>query len=1084
MAQGRSIAGPITTLLMLGVAGAFYAYLNIDSYATKIVNQKLTESTVGTRFVARVGAARVVENSGLEIRDFELRELGKSRSPLLSISRIMVRVPTAIKELISKPIKPQSVEIQKLQLDLDWSRIDQGFWEEIAEIVERNQTENPEDFPLAIRESTIAIRDGRSGIGAKLTDFNADVRPVNSGQQIEVVAKSNGDRIREIATRVLFDKQSKRWIAELKRLEFPIDNQIVAMLPADIRSRLPNLQAAGQLGIKGVVKSARDGSSTPEFNLQCELANFQAQTDAFPLPVSRCNSQATITNQKVLVSRATGKLGQAKFDIAYEQAGLKMPANWQAIGTVDGLRIDSSLAKYFPGKSKRLFDDFSPSTETNFRFKLDSNGNRDITAKLKDLSFAFYKFPYQIEQCEGMVHWTNDALNFNFSTLEQGQKIEFDGKVRNPGKHSTFTIGYRTLGKLPIGQKMLDSLREQPTLQRIVNDFRPSGHISSQGSFRKTRPTATTIVRDISVQLHDCSTRYEHFEYPMEAVNGQIQMDNDSVAFRGITGENSNARASCNGGWDEKNGLQLVFQCDRVPLDSQLRHAFSSEIQAVWDVLRPAGTIHSAKAYVSYPEDTKELDVRIQANLNDLQGQHSDTSDAPEIRPTWFPYRIQELKGEVEIGDGVVTCRNLLGRHDQTWISCQASGKYSRFGWFFHLDDMLARSVSLDHELLKALPTRLSTAIETIDFQGQVNVSGDMTFAQNNQVERLPDDPASSGIQQVGYGYQPGALNSSWDLRLDMDQAKMLIGIPVENVFGSVRFAGRDSGNKSECSGQVAIDSLSVYGLQVTNVHGPIWIDDNQTLAGRFARSNDSSQEASPLKGDLFGGTVLFDGMVSHSDDFPFKVQATVEKTRLEDLAAEVAPQFGEMSGDGYAFMQLTGNSNEQHTYKGKGNLHLRDAKIHQLPVILSLLKILSVKEPNRTAFDSSNVDFSIKGEQIKFDRIELIGDAISLIGNGYMELFRHADMNFYSIMGRNRLYIPLLSELYRAGSQRVLWINIGGPLNNLQTSRRVLPGLDDGLRSLIDNGRNGNGSGSGNGSGIGNGQLISPSPYRNSTGN
>lgn len=1053
MSQGRSIAGPITTLVMLGLAGGFYAYLNIDSYATKIVNQKLAESTAGTRFVARVGSARIVEDKGLEIRDFELKELGNLHRPMAVISRIMIRMPTAITEMVSQPITPDSVEIRKLHLDLDVAKLDTNFLSELQEIVRRNQTEQQHDFPIALREASIAVRDGDSGLETMLSQFEADVRPLNDGEQIEIVAKSTGQHINNLETQVLIDKENQRWLAKLIRLDVPIDSKIVTMLPAEFRSRLPNLQAAGTVGLTGVVQSGTDKSS-PRFNLECKVTNFQAQTDAFPLPVSKCNSMLTITNDKILVRRATGKLGMADFDIAYEQTGLRNRKHWRAFGTVGGLHVDRSFAKYFPGDSERFFNDFSLSTKTSCQFKFDSNGNKDVTAKLSDLSFSFYKFPFQVDDCAGTVHWTNQAVDFQLATLEQGQKIEFDGRVNNPGKQSTFAISYRTHGKLPIGQKLIEAMREQPNIQQIAKDFRPVGHISSHGSFRKTRANSETVMRDVSIQLHDCSVRYDKFDYPMDAVNGTMQMDNDSIVFRGITGKNGRAQASCNGGWDRQNGLELVFQCDSIPLDSQLRNAFSVDVQSIWDGLRPAGTVHSARAFLTYPEDTKELDVRIQANLSDVSGGGADKVDAPEIRPTWFPYRIQELKGELEIGSGTITGRNLLGRHDQTWISCQTSGKYSRFGWFFRLEDLFARSIALDRELLEALPSRLSTAIKTIEFDGQVNVSGDLTFAQNNQTEQEPVSSAQ-GIQQVGYNQRSGVLNSAWDLRLDMDQARMQIGVPVENVFGSVRFVGRDSGNKSECSGQVAIDSLSIYGLQVTSVHGPIWIDDNQTLAGRFARANDPKQQSTPLKGELFGGAVSFDGMVSHGTDFPFKLQATVEKTRLEDLAAEVTPQYREMSGDGYGFLQLTGNANEQHTYEGQGNLHLRDAKIHQLPVILSLLKILSVKEPSRTAFDSSNVDFTIKGEQMKFDRIELIGDAISLIGNGYMELARHADMNFYSIMGRNRVYIPLLSDLYRAGSQRVMWINIGGPLNNLQSSRRVLPGLDDGLRTLLDNKRN-----------------------------
>lgn len=104
----------------------------------------------------------------------------------------------------------------------------------------------------------------------------------------------------------------------------------------------------------------------------------------------------------------------------------------------------------------------------------------------------------------------------------------------------------------------------------------------------------------------------------------------------------------------------------------------------------------------------------------------------------------------------------------------------------------------------------------------------------------------------------------------------------------------------------------------------------------------------------------------------------------------------------------------------------------------------------DRTAFDSSNVNFLINGTDIDFERIELVGDAISLIGNGRMNLDQDLDLNFYSVVGRNRIRIPLLSELYHASSQQILWISVDGTVSDPKMSRQVLPQLNDSIRQLF----------------------------------
>ncbi len=199
------------------------------------------------------------------------------------------------------------------------------------------------------------------------------------------------------------------------------------------------------------------------------------------------------------------------------------------------------------------------------------------------------------------------------------------------------------------------------------------------------------------------------------------------------------------------------------------------------------------------------------------------------------------------------------------------------------------------------------------------------------------------------------------------------------------------------------------------------------------------------------GGVIRFDAQMSAGPAGEFYLQTTLADGNLREFCREFAPQFSEVSGRSFAAMRLAGNYHGLHSYRGDGTIQLRDAEIYELPIVLSLLKILKARQVTQTAFDSSNVDFTISGDTIDFDRIELLGDAISLLGNGKMNLDRDIDLNFYSIMGRNRINIPVISDLYRASSQQILWINVDGTLDNPQTHRHVLPQINDTLKQLFE---------------------------------
>ena len=89
----------------------------------------------------------------------------------------------------------------------------------------------------------------------------------------------------------------------------------------------------------------------------------------------------------------------------------------------------------------------------------------------------------------------------------------------------------------------------------------------------------------------------------------------------------------------------------------------------------------------------------------------------------------------------------------------------------------------------------------------------------------------------------------------------------------------------------------------------------------------------------------------------------------------------GRISGN----VELHGFGHNRTALGGSGSLHLRDANIYELPVMISMLKILSIKAPDPNAFSQSDIDFRIEGEHVYFDKLDFKGDAISLLGKGEM---------------------------------------------------------------------------------------------------
>ena len=117
---------------------------------------------------------------------------------------------------------------------------------------------------------------------------------------------------------------------------------------------------------------------------------------------------------------------------------------------------------------------------------------------------------------------------------------------------------------------------------------------------------------------------------------------------------------------------------------------------------------------------------------------------------------------------------------------------------------------------------------------------------------------------------------------------------------------------------------------------------------------------------------------------------------------------------------------------------------------MLGLLKVLSIRRPDTTAFTSSDIDYRIQGEDIYLDRINFNGDVISLKGRGEMNMNRQISLNFYTLVGHGELSPAVLRAILRTASKQILLIRVTGSLDEPQMTREPLPMLKETLDQMF----------------------------------
>ncbi|MDA0970473.1 MAG: hypothetical protein O3A60_08570, partial [Planctomycetota bacterium] len=163
----------------------------------------------------------------------------------------------------------------------------------------------------------------------------------------------------------------------------------------------------------------------------------------------------------------------------------------------------------------------------------------------------------------------------------------------------------------------------------------------------------------------------------------------------------------------------------------------------------------------------------------------------------------------------------------------------------------------------------------------------------------------------------------------------------------------------------------------------------------------------------------------------------------LERLVADLTGASTAYRGALEGTLELAGFRSARHSLTGRGHMRLQDADLYELPLIVALLKVLRVKAPDRTAFQSSVADFRIEGPHVYLDSVELAGDAVSLVGNGEVDFDSSVHLTFRSIMGDSQSQLPVMKRMLGGASGQFMLIHVDGTLADPEMTSEAFPTLN-----------------------------------------
>jgi hypothetical protein len=1055
-----------------------YFYLNVDNEIRRHVEQRFNDHY--DEYQVRVQSARLVDNKGIEIRGLTItaRDEDDRAAALIDLDEVLLVCDVSTEKLVRGDLQIQQVILRRPTLRA--TRSADGTWN-VAGLLPLPKFSDKPNGPMPetiIEDATIKLVDhARGGAHLTLRDVNLRLKSSSSDPAVpgplQITGELQTDRLGSAQISGVWDPASKSWNLRGTIQGLRISPELHDLVPPEFMAKLDlirTLRANCQVSF-GVVHDPLAEVKT-KYDVEVKLAEGRIDDSRIPYPITDITTQLRLRNAGFEINELTATAGETTLRVNGHGEGFTATSPMELNVECRRLDLDQRWLELLPQKVRTGYHKFLPHGEIHADAKFSFDGERwhkELLVRCLDVSFSYYRLPYRIEQTTGAIQLVDQDVTFHLRGFAGSQAVRIEGKLSNPGPRATGWVELKGEG-IPLDETLFQSLRGKA--QSVVRSLRPQGTFDLTARLWRDDPTHKLFQHRMFVKLNGCTINFAKFPYPIREIRGTLESHNRRWTLHNLEGANDSGRIACRGlieAPSEGGRMQLFFTGLNVPLDDELRDAMGKETRQFWNDMHLRGAVDLA-CDVMYEPQGKRLSLHVRAE---------PLGTGTSFQPNCFPYRFTaaaKKPGDIRLRESIrqetpgsnaarlpgvivfrsgaylpphqgagaaiknrVDFRRLKLRHEQSEFTADGRCmKYVDGTWRFQLDRIAADRIRLDRDpqLVSALPDKLRRAVVKLKPTGPIHLGGQLEFS--------------------GSAHRQRAITSRWDVTLDTYGGSLDCGVKLDHLQGGVRLTGGFDGQTFRSQGELKIDSASCKGFYFTDIRGPMLLNGSEIILGHWGRRNGNQGQARHLSAKFLGGNVVADVWAGLGATPKFALRAGLSDANLETVSQEHISGKTAMKGKIHAQLQLSGTGRGINSLAGRGEIALREADVYELPVMVALLKILSVRQVDPTAFTRGDISFDIKANHLYFDKLDFQGDAISLHGKGEMDLDQHIKLKFYTTIGPGQFQIPLIKNLLGQASQQIMVIHVDGSLSNPKLTQEVFPNLNRALNRIGDTPRRG----------------------------
>ena len=453
--------------------------------------------------------------------------------------------------------------------------------------------------------------------------------------------------------------------------------------------------------------------------------------------------------------------------------------------------------------------------------------------------------------------------------------------------------------------------------------------------------------------------------------------------------------------------------------------------------------------------------------------------EGPSVTPDFFPVVIDRLAGRLKYDGTQVKLEHFSGMHGDAKLKLNAADVrfYDGGQVWANIGKLEIAPLIIDDEILNALPSGLRRGVKEMNLSGPAELMLNHLVVLTTKAGKPGDEPralpklpptAMRNTSPIARGQAPDSFSQTnepvdpdvfWNGELRLMGASFDIGVPCEQAAGKLAISGRYHGTHlGKVAGNLWLDRALIAQHPVTAVKATFDADPQTTNPSKPGELLPVAFKFTDLTGSLFRGTVGGTGRVVLSDPVRYRLALTATDVRLEEIAQHHNLGNGvklEGAAQGNILIETVPDPRTgAMMIEGYGKADVDRGHILNLPVMMPLLKTLKLQAPDKTAFEEAHATFTIRGDRVRVEHLDLLGSAISLGGSGEIDMAGdYVKFDFYTILSQTlqRWLTTPFGDVTAAVSEKLFKIEVVRKDGELKYEPRIVPFVTAPFRAIAD---------------------------------